>query len=235
MPKKTVLPFVSILTPTANRRLFIPQLLRCFRKQDYPLNRMELVVADDGDDLVGDLLDGQPRVRYLTLPKGSRLGYKRNFLTEQAKGDILVHMDDDDYYPPDRVSHAVRKLHSSEALIAGASLMYIYHVASRKITRSGPYNPYHGTNGTFAYKRAYLEDNRFDDEAITRDEALFTKNFTRPMVQLDTRSTILCISHAGNTYAKKMRNMTDEKLKNWVKCRESLRFYRYQLGRIEVN
>lgn len=29
---------------------------------------------------------------------------------EKSKGDILVYMDDDDYYPPERVSHAVETL-----------------------------------------------------------------------------------------------------------------------------
>ena len=33
-----------------------------------------------------------------------------NFLHKKSKGDILVYMDDDDYYPPSRVSHAVETL-----------------------------------------------------------------------------------------------------------------------------
>ena len=28
----------------------------------------------------------------------------------QARGEIIVYMDDDDFYPPDRVSHAVNRL-----------------------------------------------------------------------------------------------------------------------------
>jgi len=226
-----MLPFVSILTPTANRRLFIPQLLRCFRRQDYPLNRMELLVLDDGEDRVEDLLHGQPCVRYLTLPNKAALGYKRNLLTQEARGDILVHMDDDDYYPPRRVSHAVSELSRSEALIAGSSLMYVYDCARNKVFRMGPYGPNHATNATYAYKRQYLEENRFDDAAIIRDEALFTRDFTRPMLQLDSKSTILCISHTHNTYTKQLQNEAPFKLKDLVKCPESLRFYRYTAGK----
>ena len=29
------------------------------------------------------------------------LGKKRNLMHEKSKGDIIVYMDDDDYYPPD--------------------------------------------------------------------------------------------------------------------------------------
>jgi glycosyltransferase involved in cell wall biosynthesis len=32
------------------------------------------------------------------------LGAKRNLIHKHAKGDILVYMDDDDYYPPERVA-----------------------------------------------------------------------------------------------------------------------------------
>lgn len=156
-------PFVSILTPTYNRRIFIPQLIHNFRKQNYSLNRMELIVADDGEDSVADLLEGLPRTRYIRLPEHKPLGYKRNLLTHEAKGDILIHMDDDDYYPPVRVGHAVKRLLASDALIAGSSAMYIYDVLTEEMRLSGPFAANHATNGTFAYWREYLKHNRFDD------------------------------------------------------------------------
>jgi len=33
---KKQLPFVSVCTPTFNRRPFIPMMLKCFNSQDYP-------------------------------------------------------------------------------------------------------------------------------------------------------------------------------------------------------
>ena len=39
---------------------------------------------------------------------------------EKTKGSIIVYMDDDDYYPPDRVKHAVQRLNGTpQALAAG--------------------------------------------------------------------------------------------------------------------
>ena len=43
-------PFVSVCTPTFNRRPFIPNLIRCFQAQDYPKELMEWIVIDDGDE-----------------------------------------------------------------------------------------------------------------------------------------------------------------------------------------
>ena len=43
-------------------------------------------------------------------------------------------MDDDDYYPQDRISHAVKKLQTNpRALCAGSSIVYIYFNDLEKI------------------------------------------------------------------------------------------------------
>lgn len=224
------LPFISVLTPTRDRRVFIPQLLRNYRLQTYPLDRMELIIADDGTDQVADLVQGIAGVRYLRV-EPMTLGAKRNLLTGEAQGEIMVHMDDDDYYPRQRVEHAVKTLLHSNYALAGSSEMYIYNLEREIIFRSGPFAEFHGTNGTFAYKREYLRDNRFADDAIIQDEQLFTRGFTNPMVQLNPLATILCIQHKANTWDKNLTAMqpTNLNLKDIISDKESLRFYRYQL------
>ena len=44
-------PFVSVCTPTFNRRIFIPQLIKCFKAQTYPKELMEWIIIDDGDEI----------------------------------------------------------------------------------------------------------------------------------------------------------------------------------------
>ena len=53
---KVILPFVSICTPTFNRRPFIPAMLKCFDHQTYPKDRMEWIIVDDGTDPIEDLV-----------------------------------------------------------------------------------------------------------------------------------------------------------------------------------
>ena len=53
MPKY---PFVSICTPTFNRRPFIPIIIKCFENQDYPKDKMEWIIVDDGTDKIEDLV-----------------------------------------------------------------------------------------------------------------------------------------------------------------------------------
>ena len=108
--KNIPLPFVSICTPTFNRRPFIPFLIKCFENQTYPKERIEWVIVDDGTDCIEDLVKHIPQVKYYYYKEQILLGAKRNLMHSKCSGDIIVYMDDDDYYPPERVSHAVDTL-----------------------------------------------------------------------------------------------------------------------------
>lgn len=197
-------PFVSICTPTFNRRPFIPFMLKCFEQQDYPKDRMEWIIVDDGTDKIGDLVAQHPQVKYFPLDKKLVLGQKRNFMHDMTKGDILVYMDDDDYYPPQRVSHAVDMLQKTpSALCAGSSEIYIYFKHIQKMYQFGPYGPNHSTAGTFAFKRELLKMTRYEDGAALAEEKHFLKNYTIPFVQLDPLKTILVFSHEHNTFDKR--------------------------------
>ena len=107
---KKELPFVSVCTPTFNRRPFINSMIKCFNHQLYPKNKMEWIIIDDGTDPIEDLVADHPNVKYYNFSEKMSLGRKRNIMHEKSKGDIIVYMDDDDYYPPERVSHAVEML-----------------------------------------------------------------------------------------------------------------------------
>merc|ERR1712224_452543 len=123
---KSNLPFVSVCTPTFNRRPFWPMCIKNFLNQDYPANKMEWIIIDDGTDPIEDLVKNIPQVKYFKYDTKMPLGKKRNIMHDKSRGDILVYMDDDDYYPIQRVSHSVNTLLSHpNALCAGASEIYI--------------------------------------------------------------------------------------------------------------
>jgi glycosyltransferase involved in cell wall biosynthesis len=208
-PKQTVKdykPFVSVCTPTFNRRPFIPIMFACFKNQTYPMDRIEWIIVDDGTDRIKDLVEtsGISNIKYFELDKKMPLGEKRNYMHKQAKGSIIVYMDDDDYYPPERIEHAVDKLQKNkEALCAGSSEMYIYFKHIKKMYQCGPYGPNHATAGTFAFKSRMLDDTKYEDHAALAEEKAFLKNYTIPFVQLDPMKTILVFSHIHNTFDKK--------------------------------
>ena len=201
---KNSLPFVSVCTPTFNRRPFVNSMIKCFDHQTYPKDKMEWIIIDDGSDPIGDLIESHPNVKYFKYSEKMPLGRKRNIMHEKSKGDIIVYMDDDDYYPPERVSHAVEMLQSHpKALCAGASEIYIYFHEMEKIYQFGPYSQTHATAGTFAFKRELLNDHAYNNEASLAEEKAFLKNYSIPFAQLDPRKVILVFAHQFNTFDKR--------------------------------
>ena len=232
---KKELPFVSVCTPTFNRRPFFSAIIKCFEWQDYPKDKIEWIIIDDGTDKIEDLVSHIPQVRYFSYKEQMTLGKKRNISNREAKGDIIVYMDDDDYYCPTRVSHAVHmlKLHP-KALCAGGSKQLIYFKHIDQMYQLGPYNDNHGTAGTFAFRKELLNITSFQDNAALAEERHFLKNFTVPFVQLDYKQTSVMFSHRHNTYDKKemLENPNpqttkpiDIKLSSIIKDEELYNFY----------
>ena len=144
-------------------------LFECFKNQDYPKSRIEWIIVDDGADKIKDLVEQAniPQIKYFELDEKKTLGFKRNYMHEQTKRSIIVYMDDDDYYPPNRISHAVDKLtKNSKALCAGSSELYIYFKRIQKMYQFGPYGPNHATAGTFAFKRELLKTSRYNESGL---------------------------------------------------------------------
>jgi glycosyltransferase involved in cell wall biosynthesis len=196
-------PFVSICTPTFNRRPFIPFMIKCFEQQTYPKDRIEWIIIDDGTDPIEELVKDVPQVKYYYYKEKMILGKKRNLMHTKCRGDIIIYMDDDDYYPPERITHAVQTLIDNPTyLIAGSSEMYVYFDSKKRIYRCGPYKEYHSTAATFAFRKELLLETSFNNENALAEEKHFLKNYTIPLKQLDSLKSIIVFSHKHNSLNK---------------------------------
>lgn len=109
-------PMVSIVVPTyPPRHMYHELLYENFLAQNYPKNKLELVVFDSGPKK--SLFFGNQnldRVVYHYSSEQITLGEKRNWLVEHAKGSVIVSFDDDDFYGSDYVSYMVEKLSNKD-------------------------------------------------------------------------------------------------------------------------
>jgi glycosyltransferase involved in cell wall biosynthesis len=239
---KIQLPFVSICTPTFNRRPFIPMMLKCFEHQTYPKDKIEWIIIDDGTDKIEELVSHIPQVKYIKCEEKLTLGKKRNMLNSASKGDIIIYMDDDDYYPPERISHAVETLQQNpKALCAGSSIMHIYFKHINKMVQFGPYGPNHATAATFAFRKELLLKTKFEEHACIAEEKQFLKDYTIPFVQLDSMKTILVFSHVHNSFDKKellkvfptpFANYSNKTPEDFVKNENILNFFMKDIDNI---
>lgn len=235
---------VSVVTPTYNRRKFIPNLIEIYKNQTYPKEKMEWIIMDDGKDKVEDLFEEAskivPNIRYFYYDEKLRIGAKRNLLNKEARGKIIVAMDDDDYYPPERVQSVVDGFSKYPRVeLAGCSEMYLYYHDIKKIYVIGPYHPNHATNGTMAWKKSYSDKYKYNEFVTHAEEVSFLNDYKFPMIQLDPKKTILVICHSDNTVDKneireehksnpmskyKLKE-TNHKLKDFVKDKNIQEFY----------
>ena len=232
---------VSVLTPTYNRRKFISLAIKMFKAQEYPQELMEWIVLDDGEDKVGDLFEGMANVRYVALPDGVKMpiGAKRNMLNDLAKNDLIVCLDDDDYLPPQRIRktvHALSAIPGRSVKVAGCNSYFIYYADRDEVWMYGPKGVNCCTNGTLAYWKSFFGNNRYDETATKAEERLFLRDYTVPVLQMNSEDVIVCISHSSNTVDKRrmiapgvnnsLFRKSSLKLRDVVKEPEIRKFYK---------
>jgi glycosyltransferase involved in cell wall biosynthesis len=242
---KEIFPLISLCTPTFNRRPFIPYMIKCFEHQTYPKERIEWIIIDDGTDPIKDLVSHIPQVKYFYYDEKMLLGKKRNLMHSKCSGDIIIYMDDDDYYPPERIQHAVETLQNNPSyLIAGSSEMHIYFDSRNKVYQCGPYKPYHSTAATFAFRKELLKETSYDNETALSEENKFTKGYTIPLIQLNTLKTILVFSHKHNSLNKEKLLEKPEMTKtipsrftvdNFIRDPILKQFYMYEMNKLLEN
>ncbi|CAO3360090.1 glycosyltransferase family 2 protein [Azospirillum palustre] len=132
-------PLVSIVTPTWQREEFLPRLHACIRAQTH--GEIEWLVFDDSPRPSVYLKPlANPRLKYFYSPSRYSIGEKRNILAEHAKGSVIVHMDDDDFYAPAYVERMLGWLEQGYDLVK-LSGWFLYSVPHR---RFGYWDTAHG-------------------------------------------------------------------------------------------
>lgn len=193
-------PLVTCIMPTHNRRQFIPQAIRCFLRQDY--TNLELLVVDDGTDPIADCIPESEHIRYIRLDHKLTLGTKRNFACEQARGEFIVHWDDDDWYPNNRVSRQVQALLESNCEISGSSRILYYDVSTAQ-TWEYRYSCAGWVGGnTLAYRKIFWSQHRFPNVQVGEDSRFVWRSPGRSIYDLGDPTLCVATAHSGNTSRK---------------------------------
>jgi glycosyltransferase involved in cell wall biosynthesis len=120
-------PFVSVVIPTRNRIHLLTDALGSLLEQDYPEDRYEIVVVDDGStDGTAGIVDAlatarqQPRMRLVRRPPKNQ-NAARNLGVSTARGSLVAFLDDDEVAPRNWLSGLVegRKRHPDVDVVGG--------------------------------------------------------------------------------------------------------------------
>ena len=196
-------PLVSICTPTRDRPEFLSLLEECILSQDYPREKIQWVIVDNSRDKKNiHRTTSLINVKYIKLEGDQTIGQMRNECNLQSDGEIIVCMDDDDFYPCTRISHSVGALKNSKRLVAGCSALPVLYIEDKEMWLSGPFAFNHATANTLAYKKELLELTHYNENETYGEERYFLHDYRIPMIQLDPGKTIIHIAHSTNTVEK---------------------------------
>jgi glycosyltransferase involved in cell wall biosynthesis len=133
------------------------------------------------------------------------LGIKRNLCNQYAKNDIRIHMDDDDYYPPQsvqlRVSHLKKELKNDIHCIFSTSVpnfdvnqckSIINNIGDKMSIDKGL------SENTMAYTKEYWETQKFNDQDLAKEGCNFIKGRLRYCKVIDYREIIVGLVHRTN-------------------------------------
>lgn len=112
-------PTVSVIIPVLNEERYIEDCLRCVLDQDYPGDRVEIIVVDGAStdrtrEIVQRLAAADGRIRLLSNPK-RRTPFAMNIGLAAATGEVVVRIDGHSVIGVDHLRKSVDYLFSSGA------------------------------------------------------------------------------------------------------------------------
>jgi glycosyltransferase involved in cell wall biosynthesis len=202
----TDVPLVSCIMPTHGRSEWVKQSILYFERQDYPAR--ELVIVDDGARSLQDTLPCDPRIRYIHSPRRLSVGAKRNLACQLARGSIIAHWDDDDWYAATRLTIQSLPIIAGDADVTALRGTVMVDLRDSQFWICSPAlfgrmfaHAVHG--GTLVYARQWIDKvTRFPDVSLAEDAA-----FLRTIVQrgarllpLDSDGLYVYVRHGTNAW-----------------------------------
>ena len=205
-PKPPV-PLVTAIMPTRDRPELALQAVRYFCAQDYP--NKELVVVEDGTASLAGRLPDDSRIRYIATGVAARsIGAMRNEACRLARGEIVAHWDDDDWYGPERLTRQVTTIKTGEADITALRGSLMLDLSTWRFWRCRPdlhrrlfVRDVHG--GTLVYRRRVWEEKaRFPDCSLAEDAAFLEQAVRRGarLRAVDAEGIFVYVRHGTNAW-----------------------------------
>jgi glycosyltransferase involved in cell wall biosynthesis len=180
---------ISIIIPTKNRASVLEQCLHHLSKQDCESGSFEIIVVDDCStdgtaDLVGRMVSTLPiPVRLFRQPEARGANAARNLGVKEARGDILVFLDDDVLVPEGWLHALISGFQSAESSVATGPvrLQLEGKLPGRHRQEIATYltevlNPASGPSGMVVPVSANMAGRKRDFERTKFDEAVAAPN-----------------------------------------------------------
>jgi hypothetical protein len=207
--KDEELPKVSIITPTYNREKIFRMAIYNYNTTDYPKDKLEWVIIDDSDNgesieklLPIDENRAKYGIKYIKLDERNTIGSKRNIGVENATNEIILCMDDDDYYYPGSIRQRVTQLLNSNKKLVCCTTIGMFDIHNYVSIINVP--PFDGSfsdrvaEATMTFYRDFWENNKFEDTNSCEGKEMLQGNLDK-IKEISWEKIIVSILHKSNT------------------------------------
>ena len=214
------LPNISIITPTYNRKSLFPIPIRNFYLFDYPKDKMEWIILDDGNQDLSAILPKDERIKYFKINRSDKLNVsqKRNLCIQKCNHDIIVHMDDDDYYFPHSLRAKIQTLikYPNKKCVSSGTMGYYNLIENYSLIKKC-YNDNQELTflpeASMAYYKSFWDQRKYN-EAVESGEFLhFLKNRYDKVILIPYEYNMIAFTHHTNT--SKMETNKRGKFNYW--------------------
>lgn len=134
-------PAVSIYIPTHNRPELLERAIDSCLAQSHV--DFEVLVSDDGsgpetEKLVRAKMERDSRIRFFRSPKPRGACHARNVAINSARGEFITGLDDDDEFPPERISTLLAHWREGYSFVCA-------NMSVRNSGEEGPGKPFYAT------------------------------------------------------------------------------------------
>lgn len=198
-------PCISVVTLLRGEKEFIPLIKSNFESFDYPKDKLELVVVDDGkESLMGEFLDDE-RILYLHLndkeikefiskitfendkqdtlknylSKSKRLpnGFKRDYGVGMSNNEFMFHMDYDTSYHKSAITRKLKFLKKNKVECVYNSSILCHDFHSKDYTKLyKSESPFHIYEATLFHTKNYWSNGGFKWSDVTCEGRFFSDN-----------------------------------------------------------
>ena len=215
-------PCVSICMPIYNRNNFKPLILVNLMNIDYPKDKLEFCIDDDGMDKFIRNKDEEEllkkeiypiKLKYYYRDFKRSIGAKRNNLVKIASHKIIACMDSDDIYIPSYIKHSVDLMIKDKASCVGSNQMlfiYPFNNWTTHAIRCSAKRQIHEATMVFTKKHHRAMKGFISS---SQGEGSKMADFNEKNVSItDIDKVMCCIVHKENTINKDMFMKDDNKI-----------------------